>query len=78
LVSKLALAETWNPWRADRDDEGPYEDPEPTQIQICPWFLAWLKDRKFKLLKDAMATTIGKTVLQISEKTPFAFAQIGV
>jgi hypothetical protein len=78
---KLVLAETRNPirdtGRRDADGNIVYEE-KPTAIQLCPWFVAWIKDHKFKLGKDAMSTLIGKTVLKISEsKAPFGFAQIG-
>jgi hypothetical protein len=50
----------------------------PTQIQLCPWFVQWTKDHKYKLQKDAMMTTIGKTLIKLAGRTPFSFAQIGM
>ncbi|KAH7071450.1 hypothetical protein BKA63DRAFT_73050 [Paraphoma chrysanthemicola] len=53
-----------------------YEE-KPTMIQLCPWFVSWIKERKYKLGKDAMNTLIGKSLITISEsKAPFGFAQI--
>jgi hypothetical protein len=69
LSDKVALAVTFNPWLD--------LDARPTQIQLCPWFVQWTKDHKYKMQKDAMMTTIGKTLIKVSGKTPFSLAQIG-
>jgi hypothetical protein len=70
LMDKVALAITWNP----RLDNGDYLS---TQTQLCPWFVEWIKERKYKLQKDAMMTTNGKTLIKLSGKLPFSFSQIG-
>lgn len=77
-TEKIALAITLNPWRdvatvGDDDDNG----QSVTQIQLCPWFVNWIKQRKIKLFKDGIRAMIGKAVIKLSEKTPFGFAQIG-
>jgi hypothetical protein len=69
ITDKVALAMTLNPWTE--------EGARATQIQLCPWFVQWTKEHKYKLQKDAMMTTIGKTLIKLSGKTPFSFAQIG-
>jgi hypothetical protein len=79
MGTRVALAITYNAERdtgVTRNDE-PILPDQPTQLQICPWFVDWVKERKIKLHKEAMKTTIGKTVINLSEKTPFGFAQIG-
>jgi hypothetical protein len=50
-----------------------------TQIQLCPWFLDWLKDKKFKLHRDVKRTNIGRLFLEGAEKKDgrFGFRQIG-
>jgi hypothetical protein len=69
-MDKIALAITWNAKQEDGTDV-------PTQIQLCPWFVEWVKGREYKLQKDAMMTTIGKTLIKLSGKLPFVFSQIG-
>jgi hypothetical protein len=69
-MDKVALAVTWNPELEDGT-------VVPTQIQLCPWFVEWVKERKYRLQKDAMMTTIGKTLIKLSGKLPFSFSQIG-
>jgi hypothetical protein len=69
-MEKIALAITWN----SELEDGTYF---PTQTQLCPWFVEWVKERKYRLQKDAMMTTIGKTVINLVGKLPFWFSQIG-
>lgn len=50
---------------------------KPTQIQLCSWFVDWIKDRKFKLHNDAARSNIGRAVIKIAESKNFGFRQIG-
>ncbi|KAH7413563.1 hypothetical protein DE146DRAFT_247 [Phaeosphaeria sp. MPI-PUGE-AT-0046c] len=77
-TEKIALAITVNPWRDVEGSTGDdTEEQVATQIQLCPWFVDWIKQRKIKLHRHAIKTMIGKAVIKLSEKTPFGFAQIG-
>lgn len=50
---------------------------QSTQIQLCPWFVDWIKDHKFKLHNDAARSNIGRAVIKLAESKKFGFAQIG-
>ncbi|KAF1918941.1 hypothetical protein BDU57DRAFT_592946 [Ampelomyces quisqualis] len=69
IMEKVALAVTTNPTSATGF-------VQPTQIQLCPWFVQWVKDHKYKMVKDAMMTSIGKTLIKLAGRAPFSFAQI--
>lgn len=75
-TEKIALAITLNPWRDDVSTEGDNGERR-TQIQLCPWFVDWVKSHKIRLFRDGIRAMIGKAIIKLSEKTPFLFAQIG-
>lgn len=76
LLDKTALAVTWNPKAADDVYENPVAE-EPTQIQLCPWFIDWLKNHEFKLARDVFKTNIGRLVINSAGSNRFGFRQIG-
>jgi hypothetical protein len=67
--AKIALAETANPV-LDGDDK-------PTQIQLCPWFVDWIKNKNIRLGNDVARSNIGRLFIKLSESTRFGFTQIG-
>jgi hypothetical protein len=74
---------TWNPVRVTKllDEDGkPRLSNEMTQIQLCPWFVDWVKDRKIKLHKDAVKSIVGKAIIRATESSSnyLGFAQIGI
>lgn len=77
LTDKVALAVTVNPWEGIGEGNDPDDIAHPTQIQLCPWFVDWITKRELKLQTHAMGVLFGKTMIKISGKLPFAFAQIG-
>lgn len=83
IGEKTALAITWNPIR-DTKQKKENGDPilvnEMTQIQLCPWFVDWVKDRKIKLHKDAVTAIVGKAIIKATQSTSIrlGFAQIGI
>jgi hypothetical protein len=68
---------TWNP-SGDESLHEVEEGNKPTQIQICPWFLDWLKNRDFKLSRDVFRTNIGRLVIKGAESDRFGLRQIGM
>ena len=56
----------------------PFTITQPTQIQLCPWFVDWIKDKKYKLHNDARRSNIGRAIIKLSESTRWGFAQIGM
>lgn len=77
LADKVALAVTWNPESAESLRSIPFQN-HPTQIQICPWFLDWLKNREFKLARDVFRTNIGRLVIKGASSNRFGLRQIGM
>ncbi|KAJ4377483.1 hypothetical protein N0V83_000308 [Neocucurbitaria cava] len=75
---KIALAVTVNPVRqSDTIKNGEVMVVnQPTQIQLCPWFVDWVKDHKLKLHNDAARSNIGRVVIKLAESSKFGFAQI--
>lgn len=76
LADKVALAVTWNPESAESLSTVPFQI-HPTQIQICPWFIDWLKNREFKLARDVFRTNIGRVVIKNAVSGRFGLRQIG-
>ncbi|CAO2647427.1 Nn.00g083490.m01.CDS01 [Neocucurbitaria sp. VM-36] len=79
IGEKIALAVTINPERKTglyNDNGEPLVTEESTQIQLCPWFVDWIKDRKFKLHNDVARSNIGRAVIKLAESNKFGFAQI--
>jgi hypothetical protein len=52
-------------------------DDVATQIQICPWFIDWIKSKEFKTGNDAMRSNIGRAVIKTVESKSFGLRQIG-
>jgi hypothetical protein len=77
LMDKVALAVSWNPHSAESYYGVPAQD-HPTQIQICPWFIDWLKNREFKLARDVFRTNIGRLVIKGAVSDRFGLRQIGM
>ncbi|KAH7079688.1 hypothetical protein FB567DRAFT_552087 [Paraphoma chrysanthemicola] len=81
MMDKVALAMTINPTRPT-GVKNPAGDPlvvnDMTQITLCPWFVDWVKERKFKLSSDGLKQMVAKKVIQTSQKpnSRLGFAQI--
>lgn len=56
LADVVALASTYNPQTVPNSQNV----VRPTQIQLCPWFIDWLKMKTFKQASDLSRTKIGK------------------
>ncbi|QRD07406.1 hypothetical protein JI435_132000 [Parastagonospora nodorum SN15] len=70
LMETVALAVTYNAqWESEEWDEEQrevvynYED-RPTQIQICPWFIDWIKNKEYKLSNDVKRSNIGRYIIK--------------
>ena len=50
-----------------------------TQIQLCPWFVDWIKSKEYKTGNDAMRSNIGRAAIKFIEKNNWGFGlrQIG-
>ncbi|KAF2492916.1 hypothetical protein BU16DRAFT_466677 [Lophium mytilinum] len=79
----FALAVTRNPETSevvsddDIPDEELYWDEKPTQIQLCPWFVDWVKSKEFKTASDVKKRTkIGRVVIKLVESKNFGLKQI--
>jgi hypothetical protein len=54
------------------------ESRQPTQIQLCTWFVDWIKQKKFKLSDDAQRrTNVGRAMINMAEWNLFGLTQIG-
>lgn len=80
----VALAVTHNPTSETRvlnKGTGEWEGEErelPTQIQLCPWFVDWVKKKEFKTSSDVVKRTkIGRKVIQLAESNKGVYRQIG-
>jgi hypothetical protein len=79
LLDKVALAVTANPDVADPVERNgvKLDLRRPTQIQLCPWFVDWIKQKKLKLAGDVQKrTNIGRIVIKLAQKN-FGLKQIG-
>jgi hypothetical protein len=78
----ITLAATYNTQfetgtvNGDGTKEWTYDDV-PTQIQICPWFIDWIKSKEFKTGNDAMRSNIGRAIIKTVESKNFGLRQIG-
>jgi hypothetical protein len=50
----------------------------PTQIQLCPWFIDWIKSKEFKTGDQVRRTKLGRGVVRLAEKNQWPFRQIGM
>ncbi|KAF1848131.1 uncharacterized protein K460DRAFT_333868 [Cucurbitaria berberidis CBS 394.84] len=78
MMDRISLAVTVNPI-SDEDVlmNGVKMSPEkPTQIQLCLWFVDWIKDRRFKLHNDVARSNIGRAVIKLAESKNFGLRQI--
>ncbi|CAN9244307.1 unnamed protein product [Alternaria alternata] len=80
-LDKVALAVTFNPETEDEDitwrNGVAIESRQPTQIQLCTWFVDWIKQKKFKLSDDAQRrTNIGRAMINMAEWNLFGLTQI--
>ncbi|KAF2653293.1 hypothetical protein K491DRAFT_662135 [Lophiostoma macrostomum CBS 122681] len=80
----LAMTENplWNP-RGQDDSKNPVNGREndkiekPTQIQLCPWFIDWIKNRKYKTADQlTKRANFGRFVINTVEKSNFGLRQI--
>jgi hypothetical protein len=78
-LDNIALAITLNPEEPVRIQPGGGigKDRKRTQIQLCPWFLDWLKTKEFKFFRDLKRTNIGLNVIKLAESSKFTLRQIG-
>ncbi|KAF1836061.1 hypothetical protein BDW02DRAFT_596728 [Decorospora gaudefroyi] len=79
FIENIALAVTMNPEDAHPafKNNVQLESRRPTQIQLCPWFVDWVKSKKFKLVGDVQKRTkIGRFVIKLAEWKGFGLAQI--
>jgi hypothetical protein len=77
IEEKLSLAMTVNPWLKAEDNNDPRELRRPSQLQLCPWFVDWIGERKLKNQSQVMKVFFGKGLIKLAGKLPFSFAQIG-
>lgn len=79
MSDRIALAVTVNPTSGVEayKNEVSKSVQIPTQIQLCLWFVDWIKDRRFKLHNDAARSNIGRAVIKLAESTNYGFRQIG-
>ncbi|KAF1954803.1 hypothetical protein CC80DRAFT_416825 [Byssothecium circinans] len=77
LVGKVALAVTWNAFKnvqSYNPQTGVSETrPQefPTQIQLCAWFIDWIKSKEYKLGDQVARTRIGRKVVKKAEGNKF-------
>ena len=81
-TDKIALAMTYNAERdiGETDENGdPFSNDLLTQIQLCPWYVEWLQERKYTKRKDVVKVWLGKFLVKVSGTRflPFTFSQIG-
>ncbi|KAF2468916.1 uncharacterized protein BDR25DRAFT_289905 [Lindgomyces ingoldianus] len=82
MDDKVALAVTVNPVLTaevfeQTESQWVYTETEkPTQIQICPWFVDWIKNHDYKLHNDVARSNIGRTVVKVTESTNHILRQI--
>jgi hypothetical protein len=76
LSNFVALAVTTNPFITKPPDTI-METRKPTQLQLCPWFVDWLKNKEFKLHRDVLRTNVGQHFLKAAESDKYGFRQIG-
>ncbi|KAI4714120.1 hypothetical protein J4E89_001570 [Alternaria sp. Ai002NY15] len=80
VLDKIALAVTFNPetevvWKNGRPIAG--TGMQPAQIQLCTWFVDWIKQKKFKLSGDVQKRTkIGRAMINAAEWRQFGLRQI--
>ncbi|KAH7413560.1 hypothetical protein DE146DRAFT_203 [Phaeosphaeria sp. MPI-PUGE-AT-0046c] len=73
----VALAVTSNPM--DKNIDGMVEENrKPTQLQLCPWFIDWIKNKEYKFHRDVRRTNIGQHVIKAAESSKYGFRQIDV
>jgi hypothetical protein len=79
FIDKVALAVTANPdlgevvWK----NGAQMDTRRPTQIQLCLWFVDWIKQKKFKLAGDVQKRTkIGRLAIKLAAKN-IGLRQIG-
>lgn len=79
MSDRVALAVTVNPNSGVEVYKNgvPINNIKPTQIELCLWFVDWIKDRKFKLHNDVARSNIGRAVIKLAESTNYGFRQIG-
>jgi len=53
------------------------ETTKPTQLQICPWFLTWVKSKKRRLQKEVLRTNVGQIVINSVTSLNLGLKQIG-
>ncbi|KAH3942841.1 hypothetical protein HBI56_053270 [Parastagonospora nodorum] len=63
LTDFPTLAVTYNPEWESED----IEDKPPTQIQLCPWFVDWIKNKEYKLHNDVIRSNFGRYVIKKAE-----------
>jgi hypothetical protein len=81
LIDKVALAVTANPDLGEGEvverNGVEMDTRRPTQIQLCLWFVDWIKQKQFKLADDVQKRTkLGRVVIKLAEKN-FGLKQIG-
>jgi hypothetical protein len=50
----------------------------PTQIQLCPWFVDWIRNKEYKSADDVKRTRIGRRVVKQAEANKWPLRQIGM
>jgi hypothetical protein len=90
FLERVALAVTDNPvWYEDpygithpdsthRRDLNLYVNDRPTVIQLCDWFVDWIKSKEFKTSDQiTKRSNIGRAIIWRVEKKGWPFRQIG-
>lgn len=80
----MALAVAMNPTQSFRPinrktgKEWYFEKELPSQIQLCPWFVDWVKNHDYRVQADvARRAKIGRRVIELTENN-FGLRQIGM
>ncbi|KAF2855528.1 hypothetical protein T440DRAFT_513641 [Plenodomus tracheiphilus IPT5] len=74
LMDRVTLALTSNPTSEQivRDDAqsivGYVDVPRASQIQLCPWFIHWVKSKEYRRQDDVMKrTNFGRMVINLAD-----------
>jgi hypothetical protein len=74
-MEKIALAVTWT----DDNPTVPEANRLPAEIQICPWFVQFIKGKDIATTEDITAKTwLGTKFIKKASQGKWLFTQIGM